>query len=172
MSHLGPAHTQGEGTLESKSSRGQASSGTASLVTQMVKHPPAMRETWVRSLGREDPLEEEMATQSSTLAWKIPWTEEPCRLQFMGSQRAGHDWVSSLHFTRVLNQATKSWGTPVVWIWRSVGRWEGGWGKVVYFLQCWGPGSLWRVFPSAWCISRTSAVHAPYRKLTASSHTL
>ena len=77
--------------MESKSSRGQASSGTASLVTQMVKHPPAMRETWVRSLGREDPLEEEMATHSSTLAWKIPWTEEPCRLQFMGSQRVGHD---------------------------------------------------------------------------------
>ena len=48
-------------------------------------------ETQVRSLGREDPLEKEMATHSSTLAWKIPWTEEPGRLQSMGSQRVGHD---------------------------------------------------------------------------------
>ena len=60
-----------------------------SLVAQMVK--PAMRETWVRFLGREDPLEKEMAAHSSTLAWKIPWTEEPCRLQSMGLQRVGHD---------------------------------------------------------------------------------
>ena len=63
----------------------------ASLVAQMVKHLPAMRETWVQSLGQEDPLEKEMATQSSTLAWKIPWMEELGRLQSMGSQRAGHD---------------------------------------------------------------------------------
>ena len=55
-----------------------------------------MRETWVRSLGREDPLEKEMATHSSTLAWKIPWTEKSGRLQSMGSQRVGHDWVTSL----------------------------------------------------------------------------
>ena len=66
------------------------------LVAQMVKHLPAMRETWVRSLGREDPLEKEMATHSSTPAWKIPWTEEPGRLQSMGSQRVGHDWATSL----------------------------------------------------------------------------
>ena len=51
-----------------------------SLVTQMVKRLPAVRETWVQSLGWEDPLEKEMATHSSTLAWKIPWTEEPDRL--------------------------------------------------------------------------------------------
>ena len=57
----------------------------------MVKRLPAMRETQVRSLGREDPLEKEMATHSSTLAWKIPWTEEPCRLQSMGSKRVGHN---------------------------------------------------------------------------------
>ena len=62
-----------------------------SLVAHMVKRLPAMRETWVRSLGREDPLEKEMATHSSTLAWKIPWTEEPCRLQSIGSQRVRHD---------------------------------------------------------------------------------
>ena len=53
----------------------------------MVKHLPTMRETWVRSLGQEDPLEKEMATDSSTLAWKIPWTEEPGGLQSMGLQR-------------------------------------------------------------------------------------
>ena len=62
-----------------------------SLVAQMVKHLPTTWETWVRSLGREDLLEKEMAIHSSTLAWKIPWTEEPGRLQFMGSQRVGHD---------------------------------------------------------------------------------
>ena len=59
----------------------------AFLVAQMVKHLPAIRETWVQSLGWEDPLEKEMATHSSTLAWKIPWTEEPGRLQSVGSQR-------------------------------------------------------------------------------------
>ena len=52
---------------------------------------PTMRETWVQSLGWEDPLEKKMATHSSTLAWKIPWTEKPGRLQSMGSQRVGHD---------------------------------------------------------------------------------
>ena len=57
----------------------------------MVKCLSAMQETWVRSLGREDPLEKEMATQSSTLAWRIPGMEEPGRLQTMGSQRVGHD---------------------------------------------------------------------------------
>ena len=63
----------------------------ASLVAQVVKHLPAMRETRVRSLGQEDPLEKEMATHSSTLEWKIPWMEEPGGLQSLGSQRAGHD---------------------------------------------------------------------------------
>ena len=57
----------------------------------MVKRLPAMWETPVQSLGREDPLEKEMASHSSTLAWKIPWTEEPGRLQSMGSQRVGND---------------------------------------------------------------------------------
>jgi len=57
----------------------------------MVKHLPTMWETWVQSLGQEDPLEKEMATHSSILAWGIPWTEEPGRLQSMGSQRGGHD---------------------------------------------------------------------------------
>ena len=60
----------------------------ASLVAQMVKSLPA---TQVRSLGREDPLKKGMATHSSILAWRISWTEEPCGLQSMGSQRIGHD---------------------------------------------------------------------------------
>ena len=55
----------------------------------MVKRLPTMQQTWVRSLGREDSLEKEMATHSSTLAWNIPWTEEPGRLPSTGSQRAG-----------------------------------------------------------------------------------
>ena len=57
-----------------------------------------MRETRVRSLCQEDPLEKEMATHPSTLAWKMPWTEEPSRLQFMGSQTVGHDLAISLSF--------------------------------------------------------------------------
>ena len=60
-------------------------------MAQMVKRLPTMWETWVQSLGREDPLEKEMATHSSMLAWKIPWTEESGRLQSIGSQRVGHD---------------------------------------------------------------------------------
>ena len=57
----------------------------------MVKNPPAMQETWVQSLGSEDPLEKEMAAHSSILAWRISWIEEPGGLQSMGSQRVGHD---------------------------------------------------------------------------------
>ena len=75
-----------------------------SLVAQMVKHLPTMRETWVRSLGWEDLLEKEMAPYSSTLAWKIPWVEEPGRLQSMGSQRVRHDWATSLHFMTITLQ--------------------------------------------------------------------
>ena len=60
-------------------------------MAQMVKHLPAMQETQVRSLDRKDLLEKEMATHSSTPAWRMPWTEEPGRLQSMGSQRVGHN---------------------------------------------------------------------------------
>ena len=63
----------------------------ASLVAQRVKHLPTVQETQVQSLGWEDPLEKGMATDSSILAWKTPWTEEPGGLQSMGSQRVGHD---------------------------------------------------------------------------------
>ena len=68
----------------------------ASLVVQRLKCLPAMRETWVRSLGWEDPLEEEMATHSSILAWRIPWVEEPGGLQSTGSQRVRHHCMISL----------------------------------------------------------------------------
>ena len=71
----------------------------ASLVAQMVKNTPVMQETRVPSLGGEGLLEKAMAPHSSTLAWKMPWTEEPGRLQSMGPQRVGHDWVTSLSFT-------------------------------------------------------------------------
>ena len=63
----------------------------ASLIAQLVNHLPAMQETWVRSLGQKDPLEKEMAIHSSILAWRIPWTEKPSRLQSVGLQRVGHD---------------------------------------------------------------------------------
>ena len=66
-------------------------------MAQCVKNPPAMQETqemWIRSIGQEDPPEEEMATHSSILARKIPWTGEPDRLQSKGSQRVGHDWAT------------------------------------------------------------------------------
>ena len=69
----------------------------ASLVAQMVKSLLAMRETWVRSQHWEDPLEKGMATHFSIPAWRIPWTEEPGRLQSVGSQRVGHDWAINTH---------------------------------------------------------------------------
>ena len=75
------------GTHSFKDSSGKR----VSLVTQMVKHLPAMRKTQVQSLGQQDPLEKEMASHSSTLAWKIPWTQEPGRLHSQGSQRVGYD---------------------------------------------------------------------------------
>ena len=70
----------------------------------MVKHLPTMWETQVQSLGWEDPLEKEMATHSSTLAWKIPWVDERGRLQLMGSQRAGHGQVISLSLSDSLEK--------------------------------------------------------------------
>ena len=66
----------------------------ASLVAQGLKRLPLIQETWVRSLDWEDPLEKEMTTHSSILAWRIPWTEKPGGLQSMGSQRVGHDWAT------------------------------------------------------------------------------
>ena len=74
-----------------------------SLMAQTVKHLPTMWETWVRSLGWEDPLEKEMATHSSILARKIPWTEDPHRLHSMGSQTVGQDWATSLIPSRFIH---------------------------------------------------------------------
>ena len=72
------------------------------MMAQMVKNLPAMQETWVQSQGREDPLEKGMATHSTILAWIIPWTEELGGLQYMGSQRVGHDCVT-ITFTFFFN---------------------------------------------------------------------
>ena len=69
----------------------------APWVAQTVKNPPAVQETWVLSLGREDSLKKGMATASSTFAWRIPWTEKPGGLQSMGSQTVGHDWGINTH---------------------------------------------------------------------------
>ena len=76
----------------------------ASLVAQMVKNLPAMQETWVWSLGQEDPLEKGMATYSNILAWRIPWTEKPGGLQSMGSQRMVHDWVTNTSHIELWSQ--------------------------------------------------------------------
>ena len=81
----------------------------ASLVAQSVKNLPAVQETQVRSLGWEDPLEKEMPTHSSILAWKILWTEEPGGLQSMGSQKDRHDWATN---TYLLTYAPPSMGFP------------------------------------------------------------
>ena len=68
----------------------------ASLVAQTVKNLPAMQETWVQSLGQEDPLEKGMATHFSILAWRMPWTEKPGGPQSTGSQNVKHDWVTNI----------------------------------------------------------------------------
>ena len=91
----------------------------ASLMAQTVKRLPAMQETRVRFLGQEDLLEKEMAIYSSTLAWKIPWMEKPDKLQSMGLQRVGRDWVTSLskaHLGRHVGFSRMSYnlGIPVL----------------------------------------------------------
>ena len=94
-----------------------------SLVAQMVKHLPAMQETWVWSLGWEDPLEKEMATHSSILVWKIPWMEEPGKLQPMWLQRFRQDWATSLSlsaffifFIFQVSQPDMNTGKPQLWL--------------------------------------------------------
>ena len=86
-------------------------------MAQTVKSLPTMQETWVQSLGQEDPLEEEMATHSRILAWKIPWTEEPGGLQSMGSQRVGHDFTFTFTFTfyTIYNQGQQSLVACCLW---------------------------------------------------------
>ena len=102
------------------------STGT-SLVAQMVKGLSTMRETQVQSLGWEDPLEKDLAIHSSTLAWKIPWTEEPGRLQSMGSQKVRHDSATSLSLSESTKIAKQNLGKGImtgVSIWLS--RWLNG----------------------------------------------
>ena len=88
----------------------------------MVKQLPAMWETWVQSLGQED-LEKEMATHSSILAWKIPWTEEPARLQSMESQRVGLNWGTSLSLLSLAQPSASLWSSlrlewmSLLWLW-------------------------------------------------------
>ena len=84
-------------TLEAGDNRIAYCAGLGFPGGSAVKNPPAMQEIRVQSLGREDPLEKEMATHSSILAWEIPWTEEPGGLQSMVLQRAGHDRVTNTH---------------------------------------------------------------------------
>ena len=74
------------------------------MVAQMVKNLPATQEPQVQSLGWDDPLEKEMAIHSSILAQRIPWTEEPGRLQSMGAQRVGHNWTTNTFTYQVLKQ--------------------------------------------------------------------
>ena len=86
-----------------------------SLVAQMEKYLPAMQETRVPSLGWEDTLEKEMATHSSTLAWKIPWTEEPGRLQSIGLQGVGHDWATPLsHYDYTVEMTSRFKGLDLI----------------------------------------------------------
>ena len=98
-----------------------------SLVTQMVKRLPTMQETQVQSLGWEGPLEKQMATHSSTIVWKIPWMEEPGRLQSMGLRRVGHDWATSLSllFSRTRVEITNIFTCLPIW---------GGWQLWVHIL--------------------------------------
>ena len=81
----------------------------ASLVAQMVKNLPAVQETWVRYLGQEDPVKKRMATHSHILSRRIPWTEEPVRLQFMGLQRVRYDWATNTQ------NITPNFLDPILW---------------------------------------------------------
>ena len=107
-----------------------------SQVAQRLKRLPAMRETCVRFLGREDPLEEEMATHSSVLAWRIPWTEELAGLQSTGSQRVGHDWATSLSGDAVVkNFSANAEDSKDVGLILGLGRpWSGKWQPNPVFL--------------------------------------
>ena len=93
-----------------------------SLVVQMVKRLSTMQETWVRALGWEDPLEKEMAIHSSTVAWKIPWTGKPGRLQSIGARTVRHDSVTSLLLFIFLHWRRKWQPTPVFLPGESQGR--------------------------------------------------
>ena len=90
----GPSWIPGSGRFPEERIGSPLPYSWASLVAQLVKNPPAMRDTWVRSLGWEDTLEKGQATHCSILAWRTPWTEELDRLQSIRLQRVGHNWAS------------------------------------------------------------------------------
>ena len=87
-------------------------------MAQRLKHLPGMQETWVQSLGWEEPLEKETATHSSTLAWRIPWREEPGRLQSIGSQKVGHDFT----FTFTLCKRCLVYNGDLTWLFYWIAR--------------------------------------------------
>ena len=125
-------------------------SNRASLVAQRLKCLPPMRETQVRSLGQEDPMEKEMITHSSTLAWRIPWTEEPGRLQSTGSQRVGHDWATSLthSLTCQISYRIQLFSCSVV----SDSLWPHGLQNARLPCPSPSPGACWNSRPlSRWC---------------------
>jgi len=119
----------------------------------MVKNPPAMLETWVQSLGQKDLQKKGMATHSSILAWRIPWTEEPGGLQSIGSQRFGHNWATNTTlklceidhqsrfdaWNRVLRAGALGWPWGMGW----GGRWEGGSGRGTHVY-------LWLIHVNVW----------------------
>ena len=132
-------------------------------MAQIVKNLPAMRETWVWSLDQEDPLEKEMATHSSILAWRIPWTEEPGGLQSTGSRNVRHDWATSLSLSLLLCR----WGVlhrvlqVVDWCWSCIQMVPFVWVLTIWYtlgLVFWLSSVLQSVFPlqslRAWSLSK------------------
>ena len=95
------------------------------IILKILKNLPAMRETWVWSVGWEDPLEEGMTTHSSVLAWRIPWTEEPGGLQSMGSQRLRYDWAKKHTYTHHIR--VDHWSTGRIWPGIYTGQCGKGW---------------------------------------------
>ena len=126
-----------------------------------------MQETWLWSLGREDPMEKEMATHSSILAWEIPWTEEPGGLQFMGSQSVWHNWATNtfhFHLTILLNNSTP-WYT---WM-------KSSWMKTYHTEICtqmfrehypWKPESGSHPSVHQWIMGKQNAIHTHHRILS------
>ena len=124
--------------LNSSSSSSSNESERASLVAQMVKSLSAMQKTQVLSLGLEDPLEVDRATHSSTLAWRIPWTEEPGGRQSIGSQRIGHDWSTITHSLND-SKCFQNW------------KWLGKYFRAVFNLGWfYSPGDIWSVWKHVW----------------------
>ena len=122
----------------------------ATLVAQRLKHLPAMWETWVRSLGWEAPLEKEMATHSSILAWRIPWREEPSRLHSMGSQRVGHNWATSLScFASMWNKCNASLNIHLALLFFGTGM------KTLFpvLCHCWVFQICWYIECNTWTTS-------------------